>query len=76
MKNQLAANKKDLKRIFECHKFKDISAIIISSAADQVCMTFGDCILFNDMRLIHNPNATNKLPAGILTVYEELYIEE
>ena len=52
-------------------KMKDISGVILSKDCEQIAMTTGKPILFNDLRLIHNPLSTNPLPVSSLCVFQE-----
>lgn len=58
------------KNIFE--NYNQVSAILISAACENRVMTFGEEQLYNDMVLIHNPWAINKLPLNIINARKEL----
>lgn len=60
-----------LKNAFNQTKYSHVSAIIISNTCDQRAMTYGEMKLFNDMILIRNVNATNRLPFNIINVSQE-----
>lgn len=61
------------KNIFLDPKYSTISAVLLSSKADGwVMMGYEPGIsLFNDLILIHNPMARNKLPQGVFPVFAE-----